>query len=296
MRHVCPECDFIYYRNPVPGVGVILEKDGGLVLIKRGQPPDVGEWAFPSGYIEADESIEQAAVRECEEETGLEANLKEMFGVYSFLATGTTQGIVVFYRAEAAGGQMCAGDDAQDVRVFAPDDVPRLCFRTHRLALTRWLRERDAGTHPDRTQGVHVRGVQPEDEDAIITLIRGIPGNRALSEEKMRAAMQRLHESPSLHVFVAESLRSPHEVIGFGALSVIWMLTGRHGWLAEMAVDPLHRRRGVGGALLDAIMRRADRLGLANLYVNFEGVSDVARAFYRAAGFEGSKIGRLRIQ
>ena len=77
-REVCPVCEFVLFRNPVPGVGVLVEmasslgRGNGLVLIRRGQPPFVGRWALPAGFIEEDESVEQAAVRECKEETGLD--------------------------------------------------------------------------------------------------------------------------------------------------------------------------------------------------------------------------------
>ncbi|MBU0704728.1 MAG: NUDIX domain-containing protein, partial [Chloroflexi bacterium] len=84
VRQVCPACGFVLYHNPVPGVGVLVEVKEGIVLVRRGQPPFVGWWALPAGYIEADESAEQAALRECKEETGLEVELVELFGVYSF--------------------------------------------------------------------------------------------------------------------------------------------------------------------------------------------------------------------
>ena len=70
VREICPYCRFVMYRNPVPGAGVLIEMGRGVVLIQRGQAPFVGSWALPSGYIEEDESVEQAAIRECKEETG----------------------------------------------------------------------------------------------------------------------------------------------------------------------------------------------------------------------------------
>ena len=136
VREVCPACGFVLYRNPVPGAGVLVEMEGGVVLVRRGQPPFVGWWALPAGYIEADESVEQAAVRECKEETGLDVELLELFGVYSFPEGPVQSGIVIFYRARPVGGELRAGDDAQDVGVFPPDELPDpLAFRTHREVL-----------------------------------------------------------------------------------------------------------------------------------------------------------------
>jgi NADH pyrophosphatase NudC (nudix superfamily) len=63
IRQVCPNCGYIHYVNPVPAVGIIIEKDGGVVLIQRKHPPHEGRWTLPAGYIEADESAEEAAIR-----------------------------------------------------------------------------------------------------------------------------------------------------------------------------------------------------------------------------------------
>ncbi|OQY23941.1 MAG: hypothetical protein B6I35_02775 [Anaerolineaceae bacterium 4572_32.2] len=105
VRQACPACGFVLYRNPVPGAGVLVEMETGIVLVQRGQPPFVGWWALPAGYIEADESVEQAAVRECQEETGLEVELLELFGVYSFPEGPVQPGLIIFYRARPVGGE-----------------------------------------------------------------------------------------------------------------------------------------------------------------------------------------------
>ena len=46
-RLACPECGFVLYQNPVPGVGLLLETEGGVVLIRRGHAPHKGRWALP---------------------------------------------------------------------------------------------------------------------------------------------------------------------------------------------------------------------------------------------------------
>ncbi|NJM42690.1 MAG: NUDIX hydrolase, partial [Anaerolineae bacterium] len=89
-------CGYVHYENPVPGVGLLIEHEGQLVLIRRGHPPHVGEWALPSGFIEVDETAEQAAVREAYEETGLQVELTELFSVHSFPEGPPRSGIIVF--------------------------------------------------------------------------------------------------------------------------------------------------------------------------------------------------------
>ncbi len=139
-RFHCLACGYIHYENPVPGVGVLIEHDGQLVVIRRGHEPHTGEWALPSGFIEADETVEQAAVREAFEETSLDIELIELFGVHSFPEGPPRSGIIVFYRARPLDiHRMQSGDDASEVQLFRPDELPPLCFRTHREAVDRWL-------------------------------------------------------------------------------------------------------------------------------------------------------------
>ena len=132
-------CGYIHYQNPVPGVGLLIEHEGQLVFIQRGHAPHEGEWALPSGFIEIDETAEQAASREAYEETGLEIEITEQFSVHSFPEGPPLSGIIVFYRARPLNiGALRAGDDARDVKLFSPDALPPMSFRTHREVLERW--------------------------------------------------------------------------------------------------------------------------------------------------------------
>lgn len=305
-RPVCPECGFVYYHNPIPAVGLLIEMDAGLVLVQRGQPPDVGRWALPSGFIEVDEGVEEAAVREAREETGLEVALQNMVGVFSFPDGPPTSGIIVFYRARPTGGALRAGDDAVDVRVFAPEAIPPLPFRTHRQALARWLAERRADQpilHAVQREGYHIRESVPADTARLLELAALIPGKIAPDSDEdlaradlARAVEQRLLESRSLLVYVAECLTPESQVIGFVALSRVATLTGSIGWIDGMAVDPAFRRIGVGAALLEATLRRAAQLGMGELFVNTAQASEIAHAFYRSSGFQEGRITRLRLR
>ena len=83
-REVCPACGFVFYRNPIPAVGVVVELDGRVVLVRRRYEPRAGFWALPAGFMELGESAEEAAIRECHEETGLLVQIDHLLGVYSF--------------------------------------------------------------------------------------------------------------------------------------------------------------------------------------------------------------------
>jgi 8-oxo-dGTP diphosphatase len=290
-REVCPACDFVLFRNPVPGVGVLVEIEGGLVLIQRGQPPFVGRWALPAGFIEEDESVEQAAVRECKEETGLDVELIELFGVYSFPEGPVQSGIIIFYRARPVGGELRAGDDAQDAAIFSPDDIPKdVAFRTHREVLARWLQHQSPQAQPS---GLVIRDARPEDEARVLELLPLVPANDDLSPKEIQAAAQRFHERLAMDVLVAEE---DGQVVGFLALSFVPVLSGLRALIDDLAVDPAYRRQGIGAALVEAAIQRADRRSATHLLVDTSRGDPDSRDFYRACGFEDGVVAPLWIR
>ena len=135
-RPVCPLCGWVHYRNPVPAAGVILERDGEVLLVKRRYAPRAGAWCLPAGFMESGETPEHCAVRELEEETGIEARLTGLFGVYAGFDDPRTRAILILYTAERVGGRLVAGDDAVEARWFKRAKLPRaIAFLAHRQAL-----------------------------------------------------------------------------------------------------------------------------------------------------------------
>jgi 8-oxo-dGTP diphosphatase len=301
-RPACSNCGYVHYRNPVPGVGLLIEMEGGVVLIQRGHAPHQGEWTLPSGFIEADESAEEAAVREAEEETGLKIELVELAGINSFPEGPPTSGIIIFFRARPIGGQLQAGDDASSVRVFTADEMPRLPFRTHREIMAWWLAKQQRATQEALAVNIKedaefiIRAVELNDRDDVLSLLGTIPANRELDDEAWRMVEWRLREMPTLEVFVAEARQPPPLIIGMIALSIVHGLTGALGFIDDMAVLPTYQRRGVGGALLEAAMRRAHHHNLSHLMVNMQRANEHARAFYAASGFTGGEIMHFKIR
>ncbi len=141
LRPVCPACGFIHFREPKTTGGVIVEENGRVLLARRTQNPGRGLWYIPSGYADWDERVDDAAVRELAEETGLEVELTGLFGVFPFGDATTGCGTMVLYRGRVVGGQLIAGDDTDEVGYFAPDALPPIAFDSNQAALAQWIRE-----------------------------------------------------------------------------------------------------------------------------------------------------------
>jgi ADP-ribose pyrophosphatase YjhB (NUDIX family) len=132
LRPRCTECDFTYYKNPIPASAVvILNEDNEIVVIKRKFEPNAGGWALPSGYIEIDQNPEDCAVEEMWEETGLEGQVERFLGYYSDFSPIYEKVISFGFLMKVIGGELRAGDDAVEARYVALDDLPEICFRSH---------------------------------------------------------------------------------------------------------------------------------------------------------------------
>ncbi len=138
QRPTCLGCGFVVYSNPIPVAVMAAHRDGEFVLIRRREEPLRGFWAPPSGYVEWDESTEQAALREAREETGWEVSLDRLLGVYSRADTGI---LFVAYWGEVVGGEARAGEDAEAVAFFASTRLPPQPATHRGTQLDEWFLE-----------------------------------------------------------------------------------------------------------------------------------------------------------
>ena len=141
-RLLCSSCAFVLYRNPVPAVGVIIPRGERIVLVRRAEEPFCGHWCLPAGFMELDETPQGCAIREAKEETGLDIQVKELFGVYAGQDDPRVRVVLIIYFAEMVGGELRAGDDASEVGLFASDELPQnIAFATHRRAIAEYFGE-----------------------------------------------------------------------------------------------------------------------------------------------------------
>jgi ADP-ribose pyrophosphatase YjhB (NUDIX family) len=131
------------YKNPLPTVDIIIElKGGGIVLIKRKNPPY--GWAIPGGFVDEGESLEDAARREAREETGLKVRLQCQLHTYSAPGRDPRFHTITTVFVATSRGTPRAGDDAAGACVYAEDTLPEDLAFDHRDILAdyfRWKKE-----------------------------------------------------------------------------------------------------------------------------------------------------------
>lgn len=140
MRRFCPSCRQVHYANPVPAAAVVVPNGHGRVLlVKRSVAPKIGCWCLPGGFIEIDETPEQAALRELAEETGLTGRIDRLLDVFCSASDIYAAVLLVGYLVKDVTGQPTPGDDASQLSYFDPDHLPPVAFDSHAHFLTRAL-------------------------------------------------------------------------------------------------------------------------------------------------------------
>jgi 8-oxo-dGTP diphosphatase len=135
----CPRCgeDIRTYSNPIPTVDIIIEQEEGIVLIERKNAPH--GWAIPGGFVDYGERLEEAAVREAAEETGLDVQLVFQLGTYSDPGRDPRFHTISTVFIATAEGRPRAGDDAIKAAVVRPDALPAELVFDHARILRDYL-------------------------------------------------------------------------------------------------------------------------------------------------------------
>lgn len=140
----CANCgaEIQCYLNPFPTVDIIIELDDrGIILISRRNYPF--GWALPGGFVDYEESLEDAARREAKEETGLDIKLIRQFHTYSKPDRDPRHHSISTVYIAKANGAPSAADDAEEVRVFTKDSLPAAIAFDHKEILDDYFRFRE---------------------------------------------------------------------------------------------------------------------------------------------------------
>ena len=137
-RPVCEACGAVTYLDPKLAVAVVIGREGRVLLgLRASHTRNPGTWSFPAGFVERGEKVEDAAVREAREESGLDVRLGPLLGLFS---EAGEEVVLVAYAAEPVDStaEPLAGDDLLEVRWFALDDLPPLAFPHDATILAAW--------------------------------------------------------------------------------------------------------------------------------------------------------------
>ena len=124
------QCGGVFFADPKVAVAVFIQEDGKILLTRRSNHPFSGYWSLPAGFVNAHEDPQEAAFRECLEETGLIVEIKSLLGIFSGREHPHGSDILIVYRAEVSGGELAAGDDADHAAFFDLNQLPALAFQT----------------------------------------------------------------------------------------------------------------------------------------------------------------------
>ncbi len=100
------------------GVGGVVLSGGRVLLVRRLHEPNRGRWTFPSGYVNAEESVEQAAVREVAEETGVRAEVVGVVGLRNRVSPNDNNLVLFFLMYPREGEPVADGVEVDDARYF----------------------------------------------------------------------------------------------------------------------------------------------------------------------------------
>lgn len=139
---------------PVVGVGGVVVRDGRALLVRRGKEPLYGRWVVPGGTVELGETLEEALVREMEEETGLHVEPVEVLTVFDRIDRDgghvSYHYVIVDYLCRWRAGEARAASDALEVAWVSAEDLPRYDLPSKALEVVRDALGRAAA--PQRAQ------------------------------------------------------------------------------------------------------------------------------------------------
>ncbi len=158
IRSVCHACGTIHYVNPkmvVCTIPIIETKRGTEILLcKRAIAPRDNYWTLPGGFMEINETTEQAAIRETFEEATAIVSIKGLFAVMNL---SIFQQVHLFYLANLKEAQFSPGEESREVRLFTENEIPwnQLAFSTITHALKFFFDDQKQISFKEGNFGVH---------------------------------------------------------------------------------------------------------------------------------------------
>jgi len=137
-RHVCNACGHVHYLNPRIIVCAIPVWEDRILLCKRAIEPHYGLWTLPGGFMENDETTQNAASRETLEEAGASI---EVHDLYSMFNVSHINQVHLFFRASLTSPRFSPGKESLEVGLFSRDEIPwnEIAFATVESTLRQYF-------------------------------------------------------------------------------------------------------------------------------------------------------------
>lgn len=143
-RFVCEGCDTIHYQNPKMVVGCIPEWEDQILLCRRAIEPRHGLWTIPAGFMEQNETLEQAAARETMEEAKALVEISTLYAVFSLPSVSQ---VYVIFRGTMHTPEFGVGQESLEVRLVKQQEIPwtDLAFQVIHEVLKRYYEDSNRG-------------------------------------------------------------------------------------------------------------------------------------------------------
>ena len=138
QRPACPNCGYVQFQNPIPGVVVVIVKKGQVLLGKRAGSFGKGKWGLPQGYNKFEEDFISAAIREVKEETGLDVEIRSIINVVSNFLSPVLHTLAIVLLAGVISGEPCAADDLLILEWYPLSELlPKMAFEANEFIIKR---------------------------------------------------------------------------------------------------------------------------------------------------------------
>jgi len=142
-RFFCPSCDFVFWNNPKPVVSILLHDGEKILMLQRANEPLKDYWCLPGGYINYDETPQEAVKREAKEEIGIKTfKLGKLIGVYQIDNDPRGVNIDIIYEGEIKTKNVSLSEEHGKYKFFSQDNLAKKIAYKHREAINDWLSRR----------------------------------------------------------------------------------------------------------------------------------------------------------
>jgi len=146
-RFICDHCGSIHYQNPNIVTGCIAQWENKILMCKRAIEPRYGLWTLPAGFMENQETLEEAAMRETLEEANARVANLNLYAVYSIPHINQ---VYMMFTAALLDLEFGPGSESLEVELFSQSEIPwqQLAFPVIERSLQQYYIDAPSGSFP----------------------------------------------------------------------------------------------------------------------------------------------------